>query len=52
MPVITIQVTRARTKPGAHSVSAEEKAALIKGASQLLFARPPSAPRAAIQAFE
>lgn len=37
MPVVTIQVTREGTKPGANSVTAEEKAALIKGASQLLL---------------
>jgi 4-oxalocrotonate tautomerase len=36
MPIVTIQVTREGTKPGASSVSAEEKAALIKGASELL----------------
>ena len=36
MPIVTIQVTREGTKPGADSVSAEEKAALIKGASELL----------------
>jgi 4-oxalocrotonate tautomerase len=37
MPIVTIQVTREGTKPGATSVTAEEKAALIKGASQLLL---------------
>jgi 4-oxalocrotonate tautomerase len=37
MPVVTIQVTREGTRPGASSVTAEEKAALIKGASQLLL---------------
>ena len=37
MPVVTIQVTRERTSPGGSSVTAEEKAALIKGASQLLL---------------
>ena len=36
MPVVTIQVTREGTKPGAASVTSEEKAALIKGASELL----------------
>ena len=36
MPVVTIQVTREGTKPGATSVTSEEKAALIKGASELL----------------
>jgi 4-oxalocrotonate tautomerase len=36
MPIVTIQVTREGTQPGADSVTAEEKAALIKGASELL----------------
>ena len=36
MPIVTIQVTREGTKPGAESVTAEEKAALIKGVSELL----------------
>jgi 4-oxalocrotonate tautomerase len=36
MPIVTIQVTREGTKPGATSVTAAEKAALIKGASELL----------------
>ncbi|ESZ12970.1 tautomerase family protein [Mesorhizobium sp. L48C026A00] len=36
MPIVTIQVTREGTKSGTASVTAEEKAALIKGASQLL----------------
>ena len=37
MPIVTIQITREGTTPGARSVTAEEKAALIKGASQLLL---------------
>ena len=36
MPIVTIQVTREGTKPGADSVTAQEKAALIKGATDLL----------------
>lgn len=36
MPIVKIQVTREGTKPGANAVTAEEKAALIKGASDLL----------------
>jgi 4-oxalocrotonate tautomerase len=36
MPIVTIQVTREGTRPGATSVTSEEKAALIKGASELL----------------
>ena len=35
MPIVTIQVTREGTAPGATSVTSEEKAALIKGASEL-----------------
>ncbi|PSO15949.1 4-oxalocrotonate tautomerase [Bradyrhizobium sp. MOS003] len=37
MPIVTIQVTREGTTPGAASITAEEKAALIKGSSQLLL---------------
>jgi 4-oxalocrotonate tautomerase len=37
MPIVTIQVTREGTTPGAQSVTAAEKAALIKGASELLL---------------
>ena len=37
MPIVTIQVTREGSKPGNDSVTAEEKAQLIKGASQLLL---------------
>jgi 4-oxalocrotonate tautomerase len=37
MPIVTIQVTREGAAPGAVSVTAAEKAALIKGASQLLL---------------
>ena len=37
MPIVTIQVTREGTKPGADCVSAEEKAQLIKGVSQVLL---------------
>ena len=37
MPIVNIQVTREGTKPGAKSVTAEEKAALIKGVSQVLL---------------
>ena len=37
MPIVTIKVTREGTEPGTTSVTAEEKAALIKGASQLLL---------------
>lgn len=37
MPIVTIRVTREGTKPGASSVTAAEKAALIKGTSELLL---------------
>jgi 4-oxalocrotonate tautomerase len=37
MPMVTIQVTREGTKPDRSSVTAEEKAALISGVSQLLL---------------
>ena len=37
MPIVTIQVTREGTTPGAASVTSEQKAALMKGASQLLL---------------
>jgi 4-oxalocrotonate tautomerase len=36
MPIVTIQITREGTTPGASAVTAEEKAALIKGASELM----------------
>jgi 4-oxalocrotonate tautomerase len=37
MPIVTIQVTREGTSPDRQSITAEEKAALIKGASELLL---------------
>lgn len=37
MPIVTIQVTREGTKPGTDSVTADEKAQLIKGVSHLLL---------------
>jgi 4-oxalocrotonate tautomerase len=37
MPIVTIQVTREGTKPGANAVTAEEKAGLIKGVSEVLL---------------
>jgi 4-oxalocrotonate tautomerase len=37
MPMVTIQVTREGTRPGTDSVTADEKAQLIKGVSQLLL---------------
>jgi 4-oxalocrotonate tautomerase len=36
MPIVTIQITREGTTPGAASVNAAEKAALIGGATRLL----------------
>ncbi|ASG21598.1 tautomerase family protein [Nitrospirillum viridazoti] len=37
MPVVTIQITREGTTPGADATTAEQKAALIKGASELML---------------
>ena len=37
MPIVTIQVTREGATPDRQSITAEEKAALIKGASELLL---------------
>jgi 4-oxalocrotonate tautomerase len=37
MPIVTIQVTREGSKPGSDAVTAEEKARLIKGVSQVLL---------------
>ncbi|HWL72428.1 MAG TPA: 4-oxalocrotonate tautomerase family protein [Burkholderiaceae bacterium] len=37
MPIVTIQVTREGTRSGSEALTATEKAALIKGASQLLL---------------
>ena len=37
MPMVTIQVTREGSGPGRDSVTAEEKAALIAGVSQVLL---------------
>jgi len=37
MPIVTIQVTREGTAPERESVSASEKAALIKGVSEVLL---------------
>jgi 4-oxalocrotonate tautomerase len=37
MPIVTIQVTREGSAPGRGSVTAEEKASLIAGVSQLLL---------------
>lgn len=37
MPMVTVQVTREGTKPGVDHVTAEEKAAIYKGISQVLY---------------
>ncbi|PQV53043.1 4-oxalocrotonate tautomerase family protein [Paraburkholderia sp. BL21I4N1] len=37
MPIVTIQVTREGSRPGNDSVTAEEKARLIAGVSQVLL---------------
>ena len=36
MPIVTIQITREGSSPDRNSVTASEKAALIKGVSELL----------------
>ena len=36
MPIVTIQVTREGNQPGTNAVTADEKAQLIKGVSELL----------------
>ena len=46
MPIVTIQVTREGSAPGRDSVTADEKAQLIKGVSQVLLDvlnKPPEA---------
>jgi 4-oxalocrotonate tautomerase len=37
MPIVNIKITREGSGPGRDAATAEEKAALIKGASQLLL---------------
>ncbi|HVJ51844.1 MAG TPA: 4-oxalocrotonate tautomerase family protein [Aliidongia sp.] len=37
MPIVTIQITREGSRPGADAATAAEKAALIKGVSELLL---------------
>ena len=37
MPIVTIQVTREGSEPGVDHVTADQKAALYKGVSDLLF---------------
>lgn len=37
MPIVNIQITREGSGPGRSAATAEEKAALIKGVSQLLL---------------
>ncbi|TDW32226.1 4-oxalocrotonate tautomerase [Rhizobium azibense] len=37
MPIVTVQVTREGTTPDRNSVTAEEKAAIIKGVSEVLL---------------
>ncbi|HUA80670.1 MAG TPA: 4-oxalocrotonate tautomerase family protein [Dyella sp.] len=36
MPIVTIQITREGTQPGRNAATAEEKAAVIKGVSEVL----------------
>jgi 4-oxalocrotonate tautomerase len=37
MPMVTVQVTREGTKPGVDQVTAEEKAKIYEGISQVLY---------------
>ena len=37
MPMVTVQVTRVGTKPGVDHVTADQKAAIYKGISELLY---------------
>lgn len=37
MPIVTVQVTREGSTPDRNSVTAEEKAAIIKGVSEVLL---------------
>ncbi|MGO7863299.1 4-oxalocrotonate tautomerase family protein [Rhizobium leguminosarum bv. trifolii] len=37
MPIVTVQVTREGTKPDRNSVTAQEKAAIIAGVSQVML---------------
>ena len=37
MPIVTVQLTREGTKPGVDHVTAEQKAAIFKGMSQVLL---------------
>ena len=37
MPIVTVQTTREGTQPGIDRVTAEQKAAIHKGMSQVLF---------------
>ena len=37
MPMVTVQVTKEGTEPGVGHVTAEQKAAIYQGISQLLF---------------
>jgi 4-oxalocrotonate tautomerase len=37
MPIVTVQTTREGTQPGIDHVTAEQKAAIHKGMSQVLF---------------
>ena len=37
MPIVTIQITREGSGPGSDAATADEKAALIQGVSQLLL---------------
>lgn len=55
MPYVNIKVTREGTAPGASSTTPEQKAALIKGVSDLLFdvlGKPPNSTMVVIDEIE
>lgn len=55
MPYVNIQVTREGTAPGATATTPEQKAALIKGVSDLLFqvmGKPPEVTFVVIEEVE
>ena len=55
MPVVTIQITREGTRPGATATTPEQKAELIKGASELMLnvlGKPPESTFVVIEEVE
>jgi 4-oxalocrotonate tautomerase len=52
MPIVTIQVTREGTSPGVDHVTAEEKAVLYKGVTDLLWEVLKKPPESTFVIFE